>query len=110
MSIPDWWEGALLALAAWRTFQLIAFDDILDRPRRYVTRLGKDWREDGDQVPDDYRLTLADFVTCPYCAGFWITALWWGAWQAWPHEALVVAGLFALHAGMIAGHKLLSSE
>lgn len=110
MDIPNWYEAVLLALAAWRTFQLIAFDDILDRPRRHVTALGKEWQEDGDKVPDNYRLSLADFITCPYCAGFWITGLWWGAWQAWPHETLVVAALLALHAGMIGAHKILSSE
>jgi hypothetical protein len=91
MSVPGWWEAAILALAAWRTFQLLAFDDILDYPRRYVTRLG-------------------DFLVCPYCAGAWIAAAWWGAWQAWGDSALVVATPFLLSAGVVAGHKLLSSE
>lgn len=110
MSVPDWWEAALLALAAWRIFQLLAFDTLLDQPRRYITRLGDKWEKEGDPIPGNYRIKLAAFVTCPYCAGFWITLLWWGAWQVWPHGALVAAGLLALHAGMIAGHKLLSSE
>ena len=113
MSIPDWYEAILLALAAWRIFQLIAFDSIFDRPRRYVTRLG-DWDEAADpkqvKIPDEYRVSLAAFITCPYCLGFWITLAWWGAWQIWSHGTVVVAAVFALHAGMIAGHKLLSSE
>ena len=110
MSIPDWYEAALLALAAWRIFQLIAFDSILDGPRRYVTRLGKQWEKEGDAVPKEYREKWGLFLTCPYCLGFWITLAWWGAWQIWPHGTLVAAALFALHAGMVAGHKLLSSE
>lgn len=110
MSVPEPWEAVLLALAAWRIFQLIALDDILDQPRRYLTRLGKEWEKDGDAIPKEYREKWALFLTCPYCLGFWITAIWWGFWQIWPHGTLVVAGLFALHAGMIAGYKLLSSE
>lgn len=110
MSIPDWWEAVLLALASWRCFQLLALDDILDRPRRYVTRLDPRWKKDGDAVGSKYRFELANFITCPYCAGFWITLAWWGAWLLWPHGTLVAAVPLVLHAGMIAGHKLLSSE
>jgi hypothetical protein len=110
VNVPDWYEAVLLALAAWRSFQLVAFDDILDRPRRYVTRLGSEWTQEGDKVPDDYRFRLANFITCPYCMGAWITAAWWGAWQVWPHSTLVVAALLALHAGLVGAHKLLSSE
>ncbi len=96
MSVPDWWEAVLLALAAWRVFQLISEDEILDRPRRYVTgKISPYWE---------------DFITCPYCAGFWITFLWWGAWQIWDHGTLVLASLFAIHAGMIGAYKILASE
>ena len=69
-----------IALAAWRTFQLLAFDDILDRPRRYVTRLDPRWKKEGDAVGSRYRYGLADFITCPYCIGFWVTLAWWGVW------------------------------
>ena len=110
MNIPDWYELILLALAAWRIFQLIAHDDILDRPRRYITRLGRDWKEEGDPVPKDYRLSLADFITCPYCAGFWIAGLWWVAWLIFPTETLFVAVLFVLSALLIGANKVLSSE
>lgn len=96
MSIPDWWEAVVLALAAWRTFQLLAADDILDTPRRYVTeRVSEYWE---------------DFLTCPYCAGWWIALAWWGAWQAWGDSTLVVATPFMLSAGVIAAAKVLSSE
>lgn len=107
MNIPNWFELFLLALAAWRSFQLVSDDDILDRPRRWLLRLGDEWEKDGDPVPEDYRLTWGDFITCPYCAGFWISVAWWGAWQLWPHVTLVVAVPFVINAGLIGASKIL---
>ena len=110
MNIPDWWEAFLLAAAAWRCFQLAAFDDLFDKPRRYVTRLGPKWQKDGDETPEAFRANLALFLTCPYCFGFWIALAWWAAWQAWPHGTLVVAVPLALSAGLVGVHRFLSSE
>lgn len=110
MSIPAWYELALLALAAWRTFQLISDDDILDRPRRYLLRLGEEWEKDGDPVPDNYRFKVGEFITCPYCAGFWISIVWWGAWQIWPHATLVVAAPFVINAALIGSSKILGRD
>jgi hypothetical protein len=110
VSIPDWWEALLLGLASWRIFQLLAYDEILERPRRYVTRLGPKWEKEGDPIPADYRIALANWLTCPYCAGFWVALAWWGAWQAWPHGSVVAAVPFALSAIVVAGHSLLSSD
>lgn len=96
MSVPEPWEAALLALAAWRTFQLIALDEILETPRDWLLqRLSEKWEL---------------FIACPYCAGFWIALAWWGAWQWQEHWALVVATPWALSAGVIAASKVLSSE
>ena len=96
MNVPSWYEAALLALAAWRIFQLVSEDDILNRPRRYVTdRLGP---------------KLDDFIVCPYCAGFYITLAWYVSWQIWPHGTLVAASLFAIHALMIGAYKVLVPE
>lgn len=96
ISVPGWWETILLALAAWRVFQLLSADDLLEAPRRYVTaRISQYWE---------------DFLTCPYCFGFYVALLWWGAWQVWPHGTLVVAVPFALSAGVIAVAKVLSSD
>lgn len=96
MNVPDWWEVTLLALAAWRVFQLIAEDEILNRPRRYVT----------DRVSAKWEL----FIECPYCAGFWIAVLWWVAWLIFPYETLVVAVPWALSAGVIAAAKVLTPD
>lgn len=110
MSVPDWWEALLLALAAWRVFHLVAFDDILDRPRRYVTRLSPSWRQEGDATGETYREGVAGWITCPYCMGFWVALAWWGAWELWPHGTLVAAAPLAINAGLIGAQRLLSSE
>jgi hypothetical protein len=110
VNIPNWYEIILLSLAAWRIFQLIAFDSILDQPRRYVTRLGKKWEKEGDALPKEYREKWALFLQCPYCLGFWIGLIWWGAWLIWPYETLVAAVPFVISAIVIGADKILSSE
>ena len=97
-NIPGWWEFILLALAAYRIFRLIAEDTILDRPRRYLLRLDKNWQEDGDETGPDYREKWGLFITCPYCAGFWISVAWWVAWLLWPHATVLVAVPWAISA------------
>lgn len=103
MAIPNWWEAVLLSAAAWRCFQLISADDILNRPRRFVVGLSKDtpYRDDGNEK-------LQDFIECPFCLGFWIAIAWWAAWQIWPHATLVVAVPFALSAALIGLHRILT--
>lgn len=110
MNVPNWWSATLLALAAWRLFHLIAHDDILDRPRRWALRLSPTWKKEGDATGEKYREKWAAFITCPYCAGFWIALAWWGAWQVWGHGTLVAASVFAINAGVIAAQRVLSSE
>lgn len=85
MNVPDWWVFLLLALGAYRIWRLLADDTILEKPRRWLVRLGPDWRDDGDKVPDNYREYLALFIMCPWCLGFWVSIAVWGAWQIWPH-------------------------
>ncbi len=110
MTIPDWWSALLLALASWRLFHLLAFDDILDRPRRYVTRLNPKWRQEGDATGEQYREGLAAFLTCPYCLGFWVASAVWAAWLVFPTETMFVTVPFALSAGIVGAQRLLSSE
>jgi ABC-type antimicrobial peptide transport system permease subunit len=107
---PDWWSATLLALAAWRTFHLLAFDDILDRPRRYITRLSPKWKEEGDATGEDYREGVANFLTCPFCMGWWIGLAWWGAWLAFPTASVGIAFGFAISAGVIGAQRMLSAE
>lgn len=112
---PDWWEFVLLAVAVWRIWHLLAHDSILDRPRRYLLRLSPDWRKEGDPVGEGYRLEWALFLTCPYCAGFWIGLLAYAGWIVfgpgeWDPDELFMAGIsvFAISAGVVAAHKLLT--
>lgn len=110
MNVPDWYETLLLALAAWRLFHLVAFDDILDRPRRYVTRLNRGWKQEGDATGEHYRAGLAGFLTCPFCFGFWVTVTVWVAWLVFPTETVFVAVPLALNAVLIGAQRVLSSE
>ena len=109
MSVPEWYELLLLGLGAWRMFHLLAYDDILDRPRRYVTRLDPRWQKEGDPTGDRYREGLAEFIQCPFCLGFWVALGWWAAWEAWP-DTLIVAVPFALSALVVGAQQYLSSE
>jgi Protein of unknown function (DUF1360) len=106
VSVPGWYQLILLGLAAYRIFRLLGVDTITDRPRLWLVGLPRGWQE-GDPIPDSYREELALFLQCPWCAGFWISALWWAAWLVWPHATLVAAGLFAISAIVgAAGHLL----
>jgi hypothetical protein len=110
MSIPYWWDALLLTVAAWRLFHLLAFDDILDKPRRHVTRLSPNWKNEGDATGEHYRAALANFIVCPYCLGFWVAAAVWGLWLAFPTETEFAAVPLAFNAGLIGAQRLLSSE
>lgn len=84
MTLPNWYELVLLALATYRTFRLIADDVIFDRPRIWlVGKLGKPFEE---------------WATCPWCAGFWLSLLWWIAFELWPHGTPIAAVPFAISA------------
>ncbi len=103
--VPDPWHFILLSLAVFRVWKLIGDDTILDRPRywlldKMVNPDGRPFKR-GGKARADYWMT---FLVCPWCAGFWIAAVFWGAWLAWPTETLIVSVLFALSAavGLIA--------
>ena len=110
MNVSDWWTSVLLALAAWRIWHLLAFDDILNRPRRYVTRLNGTWRQEGDATGETYRAGLAGFLTCPFCLGWWLSLGVWAAWLVFPTETVWIAVPLALNAGLIGAQRVLSSE
>lgn len=99
MRVPDWWTAVLLLGGSFRTFRLLAKDIILDRPRAWLLRLPVDWAE-GSPIPDGFREKWSTFLICPWCLGFWITVVWWGCWQLWPHGTLVAAGLALLSAAV----------
>lgn len=110
MSVPDWYSLLLLGVATWRTFQLIAFDTLLDKWRDKLFRLDEKWEKDGDPLGDEYRIGLATWLQCPYCAGFWIGVAWFTAWQITGKWTELAAVLFVLGTFAVAGHKTLSRE
>lgn len=93
--VPGVWTFALLATASYRLWRLLAEDTILDGPRRRVLRL-VGWQE-GQPAPESYRAKWGEFLTCPWCLGWWIALAWWAAWLATDY-AVVVAVPFALSA------------
>ena len=108
MSIPNWYETLLLGLAAYRVWRLLAEDVILDRPRAWLVGLS-DWTA-GQRTPASYREGLAEFLTCPWCAGAWISIGWWLLWQWQPHFALVVSVPFAISVVVGALASVLSDD
>lgn len=97
MTLPNWYGLILLSLAAFRVYRLLAEDTILDRPRRWLVRLPYDWKE-GRKLPEGYREKWAIFITCPWCAGFWISLAWWGVYQITPRWTLIFAVPWAISA------------
>lgn len=85
-AIPSWLSLALLALAAYRTYRLIADDEILDPVRDRL-------------APDGSK--RAHFIACAACLGAWVSLGWWLAWCAWPFWTLVVAAPAAISAVVI---------
>lgn len=76
MNLPTWWEFGLASLAVFRVYHLIAEDTILDRPRKWLLRGPLDsWQKEGDDPGDDYRLEWGIFLSCPWCAGFWLSGI-----------------------------------
>jgi hypothetical protein len=99
MSLPSPWIALILAAASFRIWKLLAEDEILERPRRWIVRLDREW-EEGLTLPDDYRLGLAKFITCPWCFGFWVTVVLWIIWQIEPHWTEILAVPFGFSAAL----------
>lgn len=80
--IPGWWSFTLLALAAFRVWRLLGEDTILARPRAIFKRRTSDYWD--------------AFILCAWCAGFWISALWWLGWCLSHRWATVAAVPWAI--------------
>lgn len=92
MTIPDWWEFAILGLGAFRIWRLIAVDTITEPLRDRVFRMAE--YKSGNE--ERYRFKLDEFVSCPWCFGWWIVLATWALWQIWPHGVVVALTPFAL--------------
>lgn len=81
MTVPNWYELVLLALAATRVWKLIGDDAILDRPRDWLLRT----------LRGELGKKAELLIVCPYCLGAWLSLAVWGTWQIWPHATLVAS-------------------
>ena len=100
MSVPSPWVMILLVGGAFRIWRLLAVDTILERPRRWLVRLPRDWNEEEDEVPPTYNEKLAEMIECPWCLGAWISLVVWGLWQVDPHLTEVFASLATVSAAV----------
>jgi hypothetical protein len=99
--LPTWWEFTIASLAVYRLWRLLAEDDILEPVRRRVLRY-VGWKV-GDVLPADYRGRWAEFLSCPWCAGAWLSLLATAVWAAvygWPGVLPFLATWFALSAAV----------
>lgn len=105
--IPEPYQLVLLALIAGRVWKLVGDDVILERPREWVL----DWLEER-RASGEYWST---FITCPWCAGAWISGLVYVAWMGtlgqWPGsgtDVLVAVGVWLALSSLVGwyGHLL----
>lgn len=112
---PNWWQFALLALAAFRVYRLIARDTITEPVREAITyrddrevalgdELADKLKERGIEVVGDdrptkgWRVYLSTLIRCPWCAGFYVSVAWWASWSEWPRPTLFAAVPWAVSA------------
>jgi hypothetical protein len=98
-SIPSPFELVLLALAAMRLTRLIGWDSITDPIRSRITGHHHGGHKAGKRPGarwDKPQWML--FLTCPWCLGFWVSGVVWGAWLVWPTATLIACTPFAISA------------
>jgi len=84
----------LLALAAWRTWHLLAKDDLTEPLRDRFLK----------------NEAVLDFVECPYCLGAWVAGAWVFAFALWPDGVVWAALVFAVAAVPVFVNHMLSSD
>lgn len=109
--VPDWWQFAVLALAAYRIYRLGARDTITEPLRAKVSYPDDQAITLDDspfttpeievvgaapEFPKGWRIYLATLIRCPWCAGFYVSATVWIAWVIWPLWTLFLAVPWAL--------------
>jgi hypothetical protein len=87
--IPEPYEFVLLVLIAGRLWKLIADDEILEPLRdRLLDRI------------DTGSMKWELFLTCPWCAGFWISGVVYAAWLATLGDPTLSSSAVAVGLGM----------
>lgn len=102
--IPSGLEFLILSLAAFRVFRIISQDDMPVMVRWRNAFVGAEL-EAG--VWAFRHPTLAHFIGCAWCLGFWIALAISAAWWLAPHWTIVACLPFAVSAAVgVAGHFL----
>ena len=90
--VPDFWPALILALGAFRLWRLLSSDTILDKPRHWLLVNAK------KKAPRKYGKEVETFLKCPFCLGWWVSLVTWGAWLIWPNGTLIAMTPFMLSA------------
>ena len=105
--IPSPWEFVLLTLAVYRLCRLIGWDTITRRPRDWAIGASlsplKPYDPDNPEqtcIRSVKRARLEEFLTCPFCLGFWLSLVAYVAWRLTPRETLVISSVLALSAAV----------
>lgn len=93
MRAPDWFTIAVLSLAALRLYRLASHDKVTRKWRERFT--GHADTGERNRWPAN-RKGLAEYLKCPWCAGFAWSAAWYGAWVLWPEFTVKFAALWAI--------------
>lgn len=102
--IPSPLVLVVLALAAFRTYRLLAFDIVL-RPLRDLA-VGAHYPP--RKPPFFDRAWLANWLVCEWCSGFWWSLGWYAAWLAWPSGSIYAAVPMAVSATVATAQSVLA--
>ncbi len=102
--IPSAWQFAILTLAVFRIYRLLAEDTVPPLPEWRDRLVGFDHADSTFKRP-----VLADMIACGYCAGFWLSLITASLWYWQPHATLVVAVFPALSGAVGLVHARLAS-
>lgn len=98
--IPSPWVGLILLLGAFRVTRLIGWDDLPPIARLRARLTGEvryvNSTESREEIFRYGRPLLAHFLACPYCQGFWVSLVVYGAWILEPRWVLYALAPFAL--------------
>lgn len=90
---PSWIELAILVLGAYRLTRLLGWDDFppIADLRDRVTGLALDGEEVYFRRP-----LLEEFISCPFCLGFWVSLAVYIAWLSAERPTLYAVTPFAI--------------
>lgn len=108
--VPGPWEFVLLALGAFRLSRLIGWDTITAGLRERITGFTDDNAASIEDLPSGgsrsrrARVYLSTMIRCPWCQGFYVSALVYVAWVGLPRLTLASCAVLSISSavGLIA--------